>query len=90
MYRTGDLVVEQLRQPCLPVVDQLDYLFVYLLIFFLQGNYGFLNYLDVSTGKEIADIRTKLGRCDCMTQNPHNAIIHLGHHNGKSLYPGRS
>ncbi|XP_066499724.1 WD repeat-containing protein 46 [Hoplias malabaricus] len=43
---------------------------------------GFLQYLDVSIGKEVAAINTKLGRLDAMTQNPNNAIIHLGHSNG--------
>ncbi|XP_030053076.1 WD repeat-containing protein 46 [Microcaecilia unicolor] len=43
---------------------------------------GFLQYLDISIGKEIAAICTKSGRLDVMTQNPHNAIIHLGHPNG--------
>ena len=27
-------------------------------------------------------MKTKLGPCNAMTQNPHNAIIHLGHGNG--------
>ncbi|CAJ1084939.1 WD repeat-containing protein 46 [Xyrichtys novacula] len=43
---------------------------------------GFLQYLDVSVGKEVAAICTKTGRIDVMCQNPYNAIIHLGHHNG--------
>ncbi|TKS77771.1 WD repeat-containing protein 46 [Collichthys lucidus] len=43
---------------------------------------GFLQYLDVSVGKEVAAICTRTGRLDVMCQNPHNAIIHLGHHNG--------
>ncbi|XP_011600903.2 WD repeat-containing protein 46 [Takifugu rubripes] len=43
---------------------------------------SFLQYLDVSVGKEVAAICTKTGRLDVMCQNPHNAIIHLGHHNG--------
>ncbi|XP_008317662.1 WD repeat-containing protein 46 [Cynoglossus semilaevis] len=43
---------------------------------------GFLQYLDVSVGKEVAAICTKTGRLDVMCQNPRNAIVHLGHPNG--------
>ncbi|XP_029011214.1 WD repeat-containing protein 46 [Betta splendens] len=43
---------------------------------------GFLQYLDVSVGKEVAAICTKSGRLDVMCQNSQNAIIHLGHPNG--------
>ncbi|XP_017323663.1 WD repeat-containing protein 46 [Ictalurus punctatus] len=43
---------------------------------------SFLQYLDVSVGKEVAAICTRSGRLDVMAQNPHNAIIHLGHPNG--------
>ncbi|PPR07178.1 hypothetical protein CVT26_012607 [Gymnopilus dilepis] len=46
------------------------------------GNPGFLKYQDTSTGQLIAEHRTKLGACHAMTQNPHNAVIHLGHQNG--------
>lgn len=47
-----------------------------------QSATGFLQYLDVSVGKEVAAIGTKSGRLDVMAQNPNNAIIHLGHPNG--------
>ncbi|KAM4695878.1 WD repeat-containing protein 46 [Rhinophrynus dorsalis] len=43
---------------------------------------GFLQYLDVSVGKEIAATCVKAGRLGVMCQNPQNAVIHLGHHNG--------
>ncbi|XP_069841539.1 WD repeat-containing protein 46 [Dendropsophus ebraccatus] len=43
---------------------------------------GFLQYLDVSIGKEITATCVKAGRLNVMCQNPHNAVIHLGHHNG--------
>lgn len=47
-----------------------------------QGNPGFLKYQDTSTGQLVAEHRTKLGSCDTMAQNAHNAFIHLGHQNG--------
>ncbi|XP_054663652.1 WD repeat-containing protein 46 [Grus americana] len=43
---------------------------------------GFLQYLDVSVGKEVAALCTRGGRLAVMTQNPTNAIVHLGHSNG--------
>lgn len=46
------------------------------------GATGHLKYQDTSTGQIVADHRTRLGPCDCMRQNPANAIICLGHHNG--------
>ncbi|CAE6492073.1 unnamed protein product [Rhizoctonia solani] len=46
------------------------------------GNAGYLKYLDTSTGTMIAEQRTKLGACNAMTQNIHNAVIYLGHQNG--------
>ncbi|KAL4063788.1 WD40-repeat-containing domain protein [Scleroderma yunnanense] len=46
------------------------------------GNAGYLKYQDTSTGYLVAEHRTKLGACHAMTQNRHNAVIHLGHQNG--------
>ena len=43
---------------------------------------GWLKYQDTSTGELVAEWRTKLGPCDCMAQNPSNAVISLGHANG--------
>ncbi|KAF9055197.1 BING4CT-domain-containing protein [Hymenopellis radicata] len=46
------------------------------------GNAGYLKYQDTSTGQLLCEHRTKLGACTTMTQNLHNAVIHLGHQNG--------
>ncbi|KAI4100451.1 MAG: hypothetical protein L6R37_005486 [Teloschistes peruensis] len=46
------------------------------------GNAGYLKYTDTSTGATLTEIPTKLGTPTAMTQNPSNAIIHLGHQNG--------
>ncbi|KAI0794817.1 BING4CT-domain-containing protein [Abortiporus biennis] len=46
------------------------------------GNAGYLKYQDTSTGQLVVEHRTKLGACNTMTQNFHNAVIHLGHQNG--------
>lgn len=43
---------------------------------------SFLNYVDVSVGKQVASFATKSGTLDVMCQNPANAIIHTGHTNG--------
>lgn len=47
-----------------------------------QGNSGYLKYRDTSTGKIVSEHRTGLGKCQVMTQNRHNAVMHLGHGNG--------
>ncbi|KAF8351196.1 BING4CT-domain-containing protein [Amanita rubescens] len=46
------------------------------------GNPGYLKYQDTSTGQLLVEHRTKLGACNAMTQNFHNAVIYLGHQNG--------
>ncbi|TFK32296.1 BING4CT-domain-containing protein [Crucibulum laeve] len=46
------------------------------------GNAGYLKYQDTSTGQLLVEHRTKMGACSAMTQNLHNAVIHLGHQNG--------
>eukprot|EP00039_Didymoeca_costata_P010180 m.136353 g.136353 ORF g.136353 m.136353 type:complete len:549 (+) comp14730_c0_seq5:39-1685(+) len=46
------------------------------------GNAGWLKYQDVSIGELVVELRTKQGPCRVMRQNPHNAILHLGHNNG--------
>lgn len=62
-------------------VKHMEYLpYHYLLA--TAGQTGFLKYQDVSTGQLVSEIRTKLGPTTAMTQNPWNAVVHLGHSNG--------
>lgn len=59
----------------------LDFLpYHYLLV--SSGKTGYLKYHDVTTGELVSELRTKLGPTVCMTQNPWNAVMHLGHSNG--------
>lgn len=48
----------------------------------MQGLTGWLKYTDTSTGQLVSEIPTKLGQPTAMCQNPWNAILHTGHHNG--------
>lgn len=46
------------------------------------GSTGWLKYQDTSTGELVAEIPTRLGQPCSLTQNPWNAILHVGHQNG--------
>ncbi|KAI1408152.1 BING4CT-domain-containing protein [Hypoxylon sp. FL1857] len=46
------------------------------------GMSGFLKYQDVSTGQLVTEIPTRLGAPVSLTQNPYNAVLHVGHQNG--------
>ena len=46
------------------------------------GNAGYLKYQDTSTGQLVMEMPTKLGTPTSLAQNPHNAILHIGHQNG--------
>jgi U3 small nucleolar RNA-associated protein 7 len=43
---------------------------------------GIIRYTDVSTGQSLGQLYTKLGPSTALTQNPHNAILHVGHQKG--------
>ncbi|KAI9014444.1 WD40-repeat-containing domain protein [Phycomyces nitens] len=62
-------------------VNKLEFLPYHFLLASV-GNAGYLKYQDTSTGQLVAEQRTRLGPCNTMTQNPWNAVIHLGHANG--------
>lgn len=44
---------------------------------------GVLRYTDTSIGNIVAEMPTKLGEPTAFGQNPHNAILHVGHSNGQ-------
>jgi U3 small nucleolar RNA-associated protein 7 len=46
------------------------------------GNAGYLKYQDISTGEMVIEMPTRLGTPTSLAQNPHNAILHIGHQNG--------
>jgi U3 small nucleolar RNA-associated protein 7 len=43
---------------------------------------GIIRYTDVSTGQSLGELYTKLGPPTAFVQNPHNAIMHVGHQKG--------
>ena len=48
----------------------------------LQSEYGFLSWIDISVGKQVAQMNANHGRLSIMCQNPTNAILCLGHSKG--------
>ncbi|ORX88785.1 BING4CT-domain-containing protein [Basidiobolus meristosporus CBS 931.73] len=62
-------------------VNKLDFL-PYHFLLVTVSNTGVLRYHDTSTGKLVVEHRTRLGRCNTLAQNPHNAVMNLGHANG--------
>ncbi|KAI1007591.1 putative U3 small nucleolar RNA-associated protein 7 [Podosphaera aphanis] len=46
------------------------------------GKAGCLKYQDVSTGKIVIELPTRLGSPASLTQNFQNAVLHMGHQNG--------
>ena len=55
------------------------------LLSFSQNDHGSLRYLDTSIGREVVEHRTRMGSLRTIAQNPYNAVIHLGHQNGKCV-----
>jgi U3 small nucleolar RNA-associated protein 7 len=60
---------------------KLDFLpYHYLLV--STGQSGFIKWHDISTGDYIVGHHTHHGPCSILKQNPLNAVMHTGHHNG--------
>lgn len=55
------------------------------ILIFLKNRLGILTYQDISIGKIISQIKTKLGICDTLTHNPYNSVTLCGHQNGKKI-----
>ncbi|GAA5846332.1 hypothetical protein JCM11251_004057 [Rhodosporidiobolus azoricus] len=79
IYDKSGLEVHQLRSHV--EVNRMTFLPYHFLLATI-GNPGYLKYQDTSTGQQVAEHRTKLGSCNVMAQNAHNAMVHLGHQNG--------
>jgi U3 small nucleolar RNA-associated protein 7 len=77
IYDSSGIELHALRshRPCVHRLGFLPYHFLLATV----GETGHLRYLDVSTGKQVAEHATKLGACSVMAVNPANAIVHLGH-----------
>ncbi|GAA6043359.1 hypothetical protein JCM8097_008049 [Rhodosporidiobolus ruineniae] len=79
IYDKSGLEVHQLRSHV--EVNAMTFLPYHYLLATI-GNPGYLKYHDTSTGTLVAEHRTKLGSCQVLAQNTHNAMVHLGHQNG--------
>ncbi|KAK1761129.1 WD40-repeat-containing domain protein [Echria macrotheca] len=62
-------------------VSHMEFLPYHFLLATLGIN-GHLKYQDTSTGQLVAELPTKLGTPVSLTQNPFNAVLHVGHQNG--------
>ncbi|KAI9187629.1 putative U3 small nucleolar RNA-associated protein 7 [Blastocladiella emersonii ATCC 22665] len=79
IYDNTGLEIHALRKHRNP--QQLEYLPYHFLMASI-GDPGIITYQDVSTGMVSGELSTKLGKCQVMTQNPWNAVLHCGHSNG--------
>ena len=59
------------------------YILSYYLLILILKFLGYLQYIDVSMGKEISICHTnEKGLQNVLTHNPSNGMVHLGHANG--------
>ncbi|KAB5585326.1 WD40-repeat-containing domain protein [Coniochaeta sp. 2T2.1] len=62
-------------------VTHMEFLPYHFLLATMSIN-GQLKYQDTSTGQIVGEVATKQGSPVSMTQNPYNAVLHVGHQNG--------
>ena len=79
MYDQSGLEVHVLKKHS--EATHLDFL-PYHMLLASSGRHGLLTYQDTSTGAIVAEWKTRLGPTLALTQNPSNAILHLGHAGG--------
>ncbi|KAE9384935.1 WD40 repeat-like protein, partial [Gymnopus androsaceus JB14] len=79
IYDRDGVEIHKLKAHISP--SRLDFLPYYWLLASV-GSAGYLKYQDTSTGQLVAEHCTALGACSVLTQNPHNAVLYLGHQNG--------
>lgn len=60
----------------------LDFL-PYHFLLVISNDWGFLQYCDITTGESVAKHRTQNGQTCCLRQNKLNAVVHVGHVNGR-------
>jgi U3 small nucleolar RNA-associated protein 7 len=80
IYDSQGIELHQMRDHMEPA--HLEYL-PYHFLLATATKLGFIKYLDISVGKEIAECKTRRGEATCLKMNPHNAVICSGHTNGE-------
>lgn len=79
IYSGDGVELHQLKHH--PEATHLEYL-PYHFLLASASTAGIIRYTDVSTGQSLSQLYTKLGPPTALAQNPHNAILHVGHQKG--------
>ena len=79
MYDAQGIELHQMREIMEPAI--LEFL-PYHFLLACATKLGFIKYLDITCGKEIAECKTRKGEATCMKQNAQNGVICAGHTNG--------
>ena len=79
MYDAQGIELNQMRDILEPsILEFLPYHFLLA----TATKLGFIKYLDITNGKEIAECKTRKGEATCMKVNQQNGVICAGHTNG--------
>uniref|UniRef100_A0A0G4FFQ3 BING4 C-terminal domain-containing protein n=1 Tax=Chromera velia CCMP2878 TaxID=1169474 RepID=A0A0G4FFQ3_9ALVE len=80
IYDSQGIELHRIKEAQNPL--KLEYLPFHFLLCSI-GDSGRLRWQDITSGKVAADHRTNYGPCEVMRQNMRNAVLHLGHNNGR-------